>query len=72
MDELTRERYPTGMPRGERPVRIHVYAEDPKSGPDHRGDYRCTCGLSKQNGAHRLRVRSDEERAAEARRIGER
>jgi hypothetical protein len=76
MDELTRERYPPGVPR-ERPrhprppVRTHLYAEDPKSGPDHRGHYRCMCGLPKLNEAHTLPSRSDEERAAEARRMGE-
>ncbi|HCU50398.1 MAG TPA: hypothetical protein DGG94_11470, partial [Micromonosporaceae bacterium] len=40
--------------------------------PDHRGDSRCAdCGLPKTNRAHVLPQRTEEQKAAEARRIGE-
>lgn len=78
MDDLTRERYPTGVPRERepkprrRPTQTHLYAEDPKGGPDHRGHYRCMCGLPKLNEAHTLPQRDETERAMEARKVGER
>jgi hypothetical protein len=51
-------------------VAIHVYVDD--GVVDHRGEGRCRdCGLPKANRSHRLPARTDDERAAEARRIGE-
>jgi len=51
-------------------VALHVYLDDGTS--DHHGDGRCAdCGLPKANRSHRLPDVSDEQRAAEARRVGE-
>ena len=48
----------------------HPYVDDGR--PDHRGQGRCTdCGLPKANRSHVLPARSEDEKAAEARRIGE-
>lgn len=51
-------------------VSLHPYRDD--GVPDHRGQGRCTqCGLPAGNRAHRLPERTDDERAEEARRMGE-
>lgn len=53
-------------------MRVHVYDKDPDGGPDIDDGYLCRCGLPKKNVVHKLPERSDEQRAAEARRVGER
>lgn len=53
-------------------LRTHLHQDDPDNGPDHRGQYRCLCGLPKDNAVHKLPRRSEEEFAEEARRMGER
>ena len=51
-------------------VVLHPFSDDGQ--PDHRGQGRCTeCGLPATNRAHRLPARSEDERAVEARRLGE-
>ena len=51
-------------------VVVHLYADDGVA--DHRGEGRCRhCGLPKANRSHRLRARTDEERALQARMVGE-
>jgi hypothetical protein len=52
-------------------MRTHVYAEDPDSGPDHRGDYRCLCTLPKSNEAHNVPERTEDERELANRIVGE-
>lgn len=49
----------------------HPYAEDRDGGPDHTGAYPCTCGLPKGNRNHRLPDRTADDRALEARKMGE-
>jgi len=62
MDELTLERFG--------PVRPHVLHQSGHR--DHRGQAICTCGSTADASIHRVREVSDDERAAEARRMGER
>ena len=51
-------------------VTHHPYTDDGQA--DHRGNTRCAdCGLPKANRSHVLPGRDDDEKAAEARRIGE-
>jgi hypothetical protein len=51
-------------------VMIHAYTDD--GARDLFGDGRCaTCGLPKKNRSHNVPQRSDEEREAEMRRMGE-
>jgi len=51
-------------------VVVHLYADDGVA--DHRGLGRCRhCGLPASNRSHRLPQRSAEERAVQARMIGE-
>lgn len=33
-------------------TRTHDYIADHSTGPDHRGDYPCQCGLPRRNRAH--------------------
>jgi hypothetical protein len=40
----------------------HVYATDPDNGPDHRGDYRCLCGLPQAHEVHRLPDTTEQQR----------
>lgn len=50
----------------------HLYTEDARDPPDHRGQRRCTCGLPAANRVHEVPERPPEVRAEEARRVGER
>ena len=50
----------------------HPFTEDPELAPDVGGRRLCVCGLLEANRAHELRDRTEDERAAEARRMGER
>lgn len=75
MDDLTEERYP-GVTRAElereriaRPLRRHAFTP---SGKHDFGRPICVCGSLKNASLHRVPERTDEERAAEARRVGER
>lgn len=75
MDDLTQERNP-GVTRAElereragRPLRRHAFVS---SGKQAFGRRICTCGSLEKDSIHRVPERSDEERAAEARRVGER
>lgn len=51
----------------------HLYMADQELPADHRGQRPCRppCGLPKANRVHELPERSDDERALEARRLGE-
>lgn len=49
----------------------HPFVED-TTAPDYTGACRCTCGMPKPNRLHTLPARSDDDRALEARRMGER
>ncbi len=52
-------------------MRTHVFQPDPDNGPDHRGAYRCHCGLPEQHVAHRVPETHPDARLVDARRIGE-
>jgi len=49
----------------------HPFTADPELAADIQGNQVCTCGLFERNRVHALPERTDEERAVEARRIGE-
>jgi hypothetical protein len=72
VDEITRERYPHGLPTRER---YRLVAKHPfQAGPhvDGRGARVCErCGSLETERIHRLPDRTEEQRAAEARRMGE-
>ena len=51
--------------------RRHVFAEDPDARDPRTGQQWCMCGLPSDNDVHQLPGRSDEEREAEMRRMGE-
>jgi len=73
MDEITAERYPHGVPVRERYrlVPRHVFQAGQQA--DAKGRRVCErCGSLEQERVHRVPERTDDERAAEARRIGER
>jgi hypothetical protein len=50
---------------------VHHYTEDPDSGPDHRGEYRCLCSLPLKSRWHDVPERTDEERELVDRMLGE-
>jgi hypothetical protein len=52
-------------------MRTHVFQADPDNGPDHRGRYRCQCGLPEQHEAHQVPETPVEAQVIDARRIGE-
>jgi hypothetical protein len=33
-------------------MRTHHFQPDHENGPDHRGDYRCICGMPEKHGSH--------------------
>ena len=33
-------------------MRTHHFQPDHDNGPDHRGDYRCICGMPEKHGSH--------------------
>ena len=75
MDEWTEERYP-GVSRAElerertaRPLRRHVFMP---SGKQAFGRRICTCGSREFDSIHRVPEQTDEQRAHEQRRVGER
>lgn len=50
----------------------HLYVADRTVKPDHRGRYPCLrCPLPRENKAHVVADRTDEEKSEEARRMGE-
>ena len=51
--------------------RRHVFVEDPPTRDPRTGQQWCLCGLPAENVIHELRQRSEEEREAERRRMGE-
>jgi len=44
-------------------VKIHHYQPDHTNGPDHRGDYRCLCGMPKTNAVHDVPELSEQDRS---------
>ena len=52
-------------------TRKHVFVDDPAMRDPRTGAQWCLCGLPFDNVIHDLPVRSDEEREAEMRRMGE-
>ncbi|HVG83151.1 MAG TPA: hypothetical protein VM820_01490 [Vicinamibacterales bacterium] len=75
MDEWTEERYP-GVTRAElerertaRPLRRHAFVS---SGKQAFGRRICTCGSLERDSIHRVPEVTEEQRAADARRVGER
>ena len=55
-----------------RPNRTHMFVDDPEAyDPRTRMQY-CFCGLPADNEKHTLKRRDEDERAHEARRVGER
>lgn len=53
-------------------MRVHHYQADHENGPDHNGKYRCFCGMPEGNAVHLVPERPDDEKRAEARKVGER
>jgi hypothetical protein len=51
--------------------RKHVFVDDPPARDPRTGQQWCLCGLPADNAVHELPVRSDDEREAEMRRVGE-
>lgn len=54
-----------------RTARRHPFVEDPPTRDPRTGQQWCLCGLPADNAVHDLPRRSDEEREAEMRRMGE-
>lgn len=52
-------------------TRRHVFVDDPQMRDPRTGQQFCLCGLPTDNQIHDLPGRSDEEREAEMRRMGE-
>jgi len=73
MDDLTRERYPHGIPSAERYRFIPRHVFQSGLQVDFRGRHVCErCGSLEKERVHRVPDRTDDDRAAEARRMGER
>lgn len=54
-----------------RPVRTHMFVDDPDAYDPRTKTQYCFCGLPSHSARHTLRQRDDDERAHEARRMGE-
>ena len=54
-----------------RQPRRHQFVVDPELRDERTGEQWCLCGLPADNQIHTVPERSDEERATEARRVGE-
>lgn len=59
------------MTRFPRARRTHMFVDDPELRDERTGEQWCLCGLPADNEIHTLQRRRDDERDAEARRIGE-
>ena len=59
------------MSRTAKARRPHMYVDDPEMRDDRTGQQYCLCGLPADNEVHILKRRNDDERAHEARRMGE-
>lgn len=57
---------------GMKPARTHHFADDPAMTDPATGQQWCLCGRPAGNAVHRVPDRTDEQRADEARRTGER
>jgi hypothetical protein len=68
VDALTQEQYPWLRKR----IRMHVFVDSPELYEPLTRTRWCTCGLPKKNQVHAVRERTEDERRAEARRLGER
>lgn len=52
-------------------MKVHAFLPDPDNGPTWDGKHLCLCGLPGDHACHEVPERTEEERAVDARRIGE-